>query len=211
MDGDAARMAGAPDLDEIQRLGAAHLARTTTVIRRRAWRSAPARSWTRRPARVRSGTWSRAAHCNSTVSSEHQHRGRRWRRFGEQGIGERGLAAAGVAPAIRTFWRSRRTSPPVQPSSCRLRCSASSGITPMARLRSAKAGPGAVGGKMPRSVRWFRAVRRTAWLAGRDAPPRRRGRPQADDSLAIGSGQFRRPSARPDDRRSPKVRSGIEA
>jgi hypothetical protein len=66
--GDAAGMAGAPGFEQVERLGAAHLADDDAVgAQAQAWR-APARS-SRRHRPVRSGTWSARRHCSSTVSS----------------------------------------------------------------------------------------------------------------------------------------------
>ena len=164
------------------------------------------------PERVRSGTWSRAAHCSSTVSSSTSTRSPVAAISASSAFAKVVLPLL-VAPAIRTFWRSRtaRTKKPawaavIIPSTTYR----SSGITPMARLRSAKAGPGAAGGRMPSkrspvsgssadSSGWPRCTSAPTWAATRRMI---RSPSASGSSTPIG--------ARPDDRRSTqRVRSGL--
>ena len=164
------------------------------------------------PCCVRSGTWSRAAHCSSTVSSSTSTRSPVAAISASNALASVVLPLL-VAPAIKTFWRSRTacTRKPawalvIIPSMTYR----SSGITPMARLRSAKAGPGAAGGKMPSkrspvsgnsadSRGWPRCTSAPTWAATR----RMMRSPSASgSSTPIG--------ARPDESRSiHKVRSGF--
>ena len=92
-------------------------------------------------------------------------------------------------PRDQTFGaRARRARPPGRRSSFRPRRTAPA-ITPMVRLRSAKAGPGAAGGRMPRSVHGFGQFGGQQRLAAMHLRADV-GRDQADDSLAIGFGQL---------------------
>ncbi len=173
--------------------------------------NAPARSWTPRP-RVRSGTWSGAAHCSSTVSSSTSTRSPVAAISASSALASVVLPLL-VAPAIRTFCRSRtaRTRKPawalvIIPS----RTYRSSGITPIARLRRAKAGPGAAGGKMPSkrspvsgnsadSSGWPRCTSAPTWAA---TSRMMRSPSASDSSTPIG--------ARPEESRSTqRVRSGL--
>ncbi|ERU54776.1 hypothetical protein Q015_01410 [Pseudomonas aeruginosa BWHPSA002] len=164
------------------------------------------------PARVRRGTWSRAAHCSSTVSSSTSTRSPVAAISASSALARVVLPLL-VAPAIKTFCRSRtaRTRKPA----CALviipsMTYRSSGMTPMARLRSAKAGPGAAGGKMPSkrspvsgnsadSSGWPRCTSAPTWAATRRMI---RSPSASDSSTPIG--------ARPlESRSTQRVRSGF--
>jgi hypothetical protein len=92
--GDAAGMAGAPDLHQVQRFAAAHFA-DDHAVGAQAHRGAHQLGHGHDAfARVRSGTWSRAAHCSSMVSSSTSTRSPVAAISASKRIGERGLAAA---------------------------------------------------------------------------------------------------------------------
>ncbi len=176
MDGrNAAGVAGAPHFDEVEGFAAAHLADDHAVSRRRIVARTSSVMVTT-PARVRSGTWSRAAHCSSMVSSSTSTRS----------------PVAAIRPAARSpawscrCWCRRRLDvlPLAHGAAQELGLPGGQdavghvAIRPMmltARLRSAKAGPGRPEAGCPRNARRFPATRRSR-AAGRDAPPRRHAR-----------------------------------
>ncbi len=94
---DAAGMAGAPGLEEVERLSAAHLADRYAVGPQAQRTSGPDRTSVATPSLVRIATRLGAAHCSSRVSSIEDDAIGGLRDLGEQRVGERGLAGRGAA------------------------------------------------------------------------------------------------------------------
>ncbi len=164
------------------------------------------------PARVRNGTWSRAAHCSSMVSSSTSTRSPVAAISASSAFASVVLPLL-VAPAIRMFWRSR---------TAQRRKSA----WPVVRMPSADVAiqaDDAHGALAQREGRARRGRRQDALEAlagfgqlggqqrlGRDALPRRRARPTRRMMRSPSASDSSTPSgARPDDSRSThRVRSG---
>ena len=160
-------------------------------------------SWTT-PWRVRSGTWSRAAHCSSTVSSSTSTRSpvaaiSASRAFAWVLAGTRSTRDQNVlALAHRTH-----QGPPVQRSSFRPRYNATAGSRP--RRGKAKAGPGGAA-RCPRSVRPSRSSCRRLAAMYLEADV---GRDQPDDPFTVRFGQFAHRCTADESRSIHKVRSGL--
>ena len=134
------------------------------------------------PGFVRSGTWSSAMHCSSTVSSSMMTRSPVAAISCKQRIGERGLAGGGTAGDQDVA--SRPAPPRRRNSACGcVRISSADvpleRITPTARLRMAKAGARTIGGSTPSKrsprLRQFRGDDRRARHAPRRAHAPRPG------------------------------------
>ena len=154
------------------------------------------------PARVRSGTWSRAAHCLDGVF-EHKYAVARGGDLRKQGIGECGFAAA-RRPAIRMFWRSRTARRRELGLACGQDAVGHIAIQPddaHGALAQREGWAGRCGRQMPRTARRFRAALPVSSGRPRTSAPTWCSH-QPDDAFAIVLGQLTPSGMRPDDNRS---------